>query len=76
MPVTIDHMINRTNAEIVQILASEPVESRRPPARAVYTHTRTNGGSWRARMEQYEKNTTENTTGVSSSESFKNDAVS
>ena len=34
MPVTMDNMINRTNAEIVQILANEPVESRHPPARA------------------------------------------
>ena len=76
MPVTVDDLINRTNAEIVQIIASEPVESRHPPARAVYAHMRTNGGSWRSRMAQYEKNATENTTGVSSSESFKNDAVS
>ncbi|AHA54365.1 hypothetical protein EhV18_00319 [Emiliania huxleyi virus 18] len=50
-----DNMINRTNAEIVQILANEPVESRQPPARAVYAHMRTNGGSWRYRMAEYEK---------------------
>ncbi|AEO97709.1 hypothetical protein ENVG_00315 [Emiliania huxleyi virus 84] len=68
MPVTIDNMINRTNAEIVQILSSEPAESCRPPARAVYTHMRTNGGSWRSRFVQYENAAKD--TGVSSSEYF------
>lgn len=71
-----DNMINRTNAEIVQILANEPVESRQPPARAVYAHMRTNGGSWRYRMAEYEKNTKKNATGVSSSEYFKHEPVS
>lgn len=71
-----DDMINRTNTEIVQILANEPSESRHPPARAVYAHMRTNGGSWRSRMAQYEKNAEENATGVSSSEYFKHEPVS
>lgn len=68
MPVAIDNMINRTNAEIVQILSSEPAESRRPPARAVYTHVRTNAGSWQSRLAQYENAAKD--IGVSSSEYF------
>ena len=76
MPITMDDMINRTNTEIVQILANEPSESRHPPARTLDAHMRTNGGSWRSRMAQYEKNAEENATGVSSSEYFKHEPVS
>jgi len=76
MPVTMQNMIDRTNTEIVQILASEPAESRRLPARETYTHQRTNGGSWRSRLAQYEKNAKNNNDGVSSSDYFKSETVS